>query len=69
MTERSEVEAALWEEFHRLNEAHFAGGLRLSELVVSTRKKYGGYCQPQKKRIVVSWQAFLAMCATDSDCF
>ena len=59
MTERHEIETALWEEFHRLNEAHFAGTLRLSELLVSTRKKYGGYCQPQKRRIVVSWQAFL----------
>ncbi|WP_395091517.1 YgjP-like metallopeptidase domain-containing protein [Armatimonas sp.] len=59
MTERHEIETALWEEFHRLNETHFVGTLRLSELLVSTRKKYGGYCQPQKRRIVVSWQAFL----------
>ena len=51
MTERHEIETALWEEFHQLNDAHFAGTLRLSELLVSTRKKYGGYCQPQKRRI------------------
>jgi len=59
MTERQELESALWEEFDRLNAAHFEGLLRLNELVVSTRKKYGGYCQPHRKRIVVSWQAYL----------
>ena len=46
MTElsREELTEELWQEFARLNATHFAGALTLSELVVSTRKKYGGYC-------------------------
>lgn len=56
---REELTLALQEEFDRLNAAHFSGALELSELVVSTRKKYGGYCQPLQKRIVVSWQEYL----------
>jgi len=45
-------------EFDRLNQTHFDGALTLAELVVSTRKQYGGYCQPSRRRIVVSWRAF-----------
>ena len=45
-------------EFARLNAAHFAGGLTRPEIVVSRRKTYGGYYQPARHRIVVSWQAF-----------
>ncbi len=56
---RDELTNTLWTEFERLNAAHFDGALTLSELVVSTRKKYGGYCQPLRKRIVVSWQEYL----------
>jgi hypothetical protein len=54
-----ELTGALWEEFARLNAVHFDGTLVLTELIVSTRKKYGGYCQPTKKRIVVSWQEYV----------
>lgn len=50
----SELEA----EFARLNTAHFAGRLRVPEIVVSRRKTYGGYYQPARHRIVVSYQAF-----------
>jgi hypothetical protein len=57
-TTREEVHAALLAEFDRLNGAHFDGRLILDELVVSTRKQYGGYCQPARRRIVVSWRAF-----------
>lgn len=53
---------ALWEllktEFKRLNETHFAGQLKVPEIVVSTRKTYGGYYQPSRHRIVISWQAY-----------
>lgn len=45
-------------EFERLNDTHFGGRLRMPEIVISTRKTYGGYYQPQRHRIVVSWQAF-----------
>jgi len=50
--------AALWDEFARLNAAFFGGGLGLSEVRVSTRKQYGGYCVPSRGLIVVSWQAY-----------
>jgi hypothetical protein len=56
---REELTQVLWREFERLNTLHFDGALTLSELLVSTRKKYGGYCQPLRKRIVVSWQEYL----------
>lgn len=49
---------ALSAEFHRLNETHFAGSLRLPEIVLSTRKTFGGYYQPARHRIVISWQAY-----------
>jgi len=45
-------------EFERLNEAYFGQRLTLPEIVISTRKTYGGYYQPQRHRIVVSWQAY-----------
>lgn len=45
-------------EFHRLNTAHFEGRLTLPEIVLSTRKTFGGYYQPSRHRIVLSWQAY-----------
>jgi predicted SprT family Zn-dependent metalloprotease len=45
-------------EFDRLNRAHFAGRLALPEIVLSTRKTFGGYYQPSRHRIVLSWQAY-----------
>lgn len=45
-------------EFHRLNAAHFEGRLILPEIVLSTRKTFGGYYQPSRHRIVLSWQAY-----------
>jgi len=56
--ERAEVLARLWEEFRRLNDTYFGGALTLSELRLSTRKQYGGYCVPTKHLIVLSWQAY-----------
>lgn len=50
---------ALCAEFARLNQVHFTDRLSLPEIVVSTRKTYGGYYQPAKHRIVVSWQAYV----------
>ena len=55
-------QAAVWEllveEFHRLNSAHLAGRLSLPEIVLSTRKTFGGYYQPSRRRLVLSWQAY-----------
>ncbi len=45
-------------EFARLNQTHFDGRLTPPEIVVSTRKTYGGYYQPSRHRLVVSWQAY-----------
>lgn len=56
--ERLEVLARLWDEFTRLNHAFFDGGLTLAEIKLSTRKQYGGYYQPARSRIVLSWQAY-----------
>ena len=56
--DRAALNRSLWEEFARLNDTYFAGALDLRELVVSTRKKYGGYCQPGRRKIVVSWQEY-----------
>ena len=56
--DRETVHAALLAEFDRLNREHFGGALVLDQLTVSTRKQYGGYCQPSRRRIVVSWRAF-----------
>lgn len=44
-------------EFAGLNAAHFEGCLEPPEIVISTRKTYGGYYQPSRRRLVVSWQA------------
>ena len=55
-------QAKLWhllrDEFDRLNAAHFGGSLLMPEIVLSTRKTYGGYYQPARHRIVLSWQAY-----------
>jgi Predicted metal-dependent hydrolase len=57
--EQAAVLGRLWEEFARLNATHFADApLTLSELRLSSRKQYGGYCVPSKKLIVLSWQAY-----------
>lgn len=59
----SPEQKALWDllytEFHRLNSDHFEGRLTLPEIVLSTRKTFGGYYQPSRHRIVLSWQAYL----------
>jgi len=57
-TEPAPLERLLRQEFVRLNKTHFGGRLKMPEIVVSTRKTYGGYYQPAKHRIVVSWQAY-----------
>jgi predicted SprT family Zn-dependent metalloprotease len=49
---------ALQEEFARLNAIHFAGRLTCPEIELSRRKTYGGYYQPHRHRIVLSWQAY-----------
>ena len=50
--------AELHREFDRLNAAHCDGKLTRPEIVLSTRKTYGGYYQPARHRIVLSWQAY-----------
>ena len=57
-TEQS-LHLLLTDEFQALNAAHFNGRLRQPEIVISQRKTYGGYYQPQRHRIVISWQAHL----------
>ena len=56
--EQQALHALLCAEFHRLNAAHFEGRLTLPEIVLSTRKTFGGYYQPSRHRIVLSWQAY-----------
>ncbi|MGI4790949.1 MAG: SprT-like domain-containing protein [Janthinobacterium lividum] len=56
--EQTAVWNLLIEEFHRLNSAHFEGRLTLPEIVLSTRKTFGGYYQPSRHKIVLSWQAY-----------
>ena len=55
-------QAVVWnllrDEFHRLNAAHFDSRLVMPEIVLSTRKTFGGYYQPARHRIVLSWQAY-----------
>ncbi len=48
----------LRDEFDRLNAVHFDGKLSLPEIVLSNRKTFGGYYQPGRHRIVLSWQAY-----------
>ncbi len=50
--------ASLQAEFIRLNAAHFDGRLTMPEIVLSPRKTYGGYYQPSRHRIVLSFQAY-----------
>ena len=54
--EQDLLKETLCREFDRLNLAHFQGRLTLPEIVISTRKMYGGYYQPRLHRLVVSWQ-------------
>ena len=56
--EQTDVLELLRDEFHRLNAVHFEGRLPLPEIVLSTRKTFGGYYQPARHRIVLSWQAY-----------
>lgn len=56
--ELAALEDVLRAEWERLNQTHFGGRLTMPEIVVSTRKTYGGYYQPARHRIVVSWQAY-----------
>ena len=55
-------QAAVWNllrgEFDRLNAAHFDNRLVMPEIVLSARKTFGGYYQPARHRIVLSWQAY-----------
>ncbi len=57
-SERAAALARLWDEFARLNHAHFGGALTLGEIVLSSRKQYGGYYRKDKNRIVISWRAY-----------
>jgi predicted SprT family Zn-dependent metalloprotease len=57
-SEQTVVWNLLREEFHRLNAAHFDCRLAMPEIVLSTRKTFGGYYQPGRHRIVLSWQAY-----------
>jgi len=57
-SELTALEDVLRAEWERLNRTHFGGRLTTPEIVVSTRKTYGGYYQPSRHRIVVSWQAY-----------
>lgn len=59
MLDPEALHRALEDEFARLNAAHFAGRLALPEIVLSRRKTYGGYYQPARHRIVLSWQAYV----------
>ncbi len=55
-------QAAVWNllrsEFDRLNAAHFDNRLVMPEILLSARKTFGGYYQPARHRIVLSWQAY-----------
>ncbi len=53
-----ELTERLAAEFDQINTEHFGGRLARPEIVVSTRKTFGGYYQPQRHRIVLSWQAY-----------
>ena len=57
-SEQIALREELRREFACLNDAHFGGRLTVPEIVVSTRKTFGGYYQPKSHRIVVSWQAY-----------
>ncbi|BDI32668.1 hypothetical protein CCAX7_47190 [Capsulimonas corticalis] len=57
LTEAQLLEA-MHAEFDRLNAEHFAGELIRPTVIISRRKAYGGYYQPQRHRIVLSWQAY-----------
>lgn len=56
--EQSALYDLLQGEFRRLNAAHFESRLTVPEIVLSTRKTFGGYYQPSRHRIVLSWQAY-----------
>jgi predicted SprT family Zn-dependent metalloprotease len=57
-SEQSAVWNLLRNEFDRLNTVHFHGQLVMPEIVLSNRKTFGGYYQPARHRIVLSWQAY-----------
>jgi predicted SprT family Zn-dependent metalloprotease len=53
-----EVHRDLVAEFHRLNAVYFDNGLKMPAIILSRRKSFGGYYQPARHRIVLSWQAY-----------
>ena len=53
-----EVYRDLVAEFHRLNATYFDNGLKMPAIILSRRKSFGGYYQPARHRIVLSWQAY-----------
>ena len=53
-----EVHRDLVAEFHQLNETFFDNGLKMPAIILSRRKSFGGYYQPARHRIVLSWQAY-----------
>lgn len=57
-SERAAVLVRLRDEFDGLNREHFGGALAPPEVVLSTRKQYGGYYHKGKNRIVISWRAY-----------
>lgn len=54
---QADAEKRLWEEYDRLNAVFFDGTLTLREIILSTRKQYGGYYHKGKSQIVLSWSA------------
>ncbi len=54
----AELHQLLLAEFDRLNTTHFDGSLKMPTIVLSRRKSFGGYYQPARHRIVLSWQAY-----------
>lgn len=56
--EKQALHILLCTEFHRLNALHFESRLQLPEIELSLRKTFGGYYQPARHRIVLSWQAY-----------
>jgi len=56
--EKQALHALLCAEFQRLNVLHFESRLQMPEIELSSRKTFGGYYQPSRHRIVLSWQAY-----------
>lgn len=54
----AELIVELYREFDRLNSLYFDKRLVTPNIEISKRKSYGGYYQPARHRIVISWQAY-----------